>query len=95
MFLVRRCYLVVVAASDQNSAYRIFSVMNDRGLDLSPTDILKADIIGAMPETNRADYTNRWEEAGVRHCVSRNATANNPATVRSITTRDYANRINI
>lgn len=62
MFLVQRCYLVVVAASDQDSAYRIFSVMNDRGLDLSPTDILKADIIGAMPETNRADYTNRWEE---------------------------------
>ena len=62
MFLVQRCYLVVVTASDQDSAYRIFSVMNDRGLDLSPTDILKADVIGAMPETNRADYTSRWEE---------------------------------
>ncbi|WP_412509043.1 DUF262 domain-containing protein [Roseovarius sp. SYSU LYC5161] len=62
MFLVQRCYLVVVAASDQNSAYRIFSVMNDRGLDLSPTDILKADIIGAMPETIRGSYTDQWEE---------------------------------
>ena len=62
MFLVQRCYLVVVSASDQNSAYRIFSVMNDRGLDLSPTDILKADIIGAMPEGVRSTYTNQWEE---------------------------------
>lgn len=62
MFLVQRSYLVVVSASDQNSAYRIFSVMNDRGLDLSPTDILKADIIGAMPENIRPDYTNQWEE---------------------------------
>ena len=62
MFLVQRCYLVVVSASDQNSAYRIFSVMNDRGLDLSPTDILKADIIGAMPETIRTNYTDQWEE---------------------------------
>lgn len=63
MFLVQRCYLVVVSASDQNSAYRIFSVMNDRGLDLSPTDILKADIIGAMPEeTIRTTYTDKWEE---------------------------------
>lgn len=62
MFIVRRCYLVVVAASDQDSAYRIFSVMNDRGLDLSPTDILKADIIGSMPDTIRPTYTDQWEE---------------------------------
>ena len=61
-FLVQRCYLVVVATSDQNSAYRIFSVLNSRGLDLSPTDILKADIIGALPEEIRSRYTTIWEE---------------------------------
>ena len=61
-FLVQRSYLVVVSASDQNSAYRIFSVMNNRGLDLSPTDILKADIVGAMEENIRPDYTDQWEE---------------------------------
>ena len=26
-FLAQRCYLVVVSASDQNSAYRIFSIL--------------------------------------------------------------------
>ena len=61
-FLVQRCYLVVVSASDQSSAYRIFTVMNDRGLDLSPTDILKADIIGDMDENVRARYTEIWED---------------------------------
>lgn len=60
-FIVRRCYLVVVEASDQSSAYRIFSVMNDRGLDLSPTDILKAHIIGKIDENLRSDYTDKWE----------------------------------
>ena len=60
-FLLQRCYLVVVATSDQNSAYRIFSVLNDRGLDLSPTDILKADIIGSLEENTRARYTAIWE----------------------------------
>ena len=60
-FLLQRCYLVVVATSDQNSAYRIFSVLNDRGLDLSPTDILKADIIGSLEENIRARYTTIWE----------------------------------
>lgn len=62
MFLLQRCFLVVVSASDQESAYRVFSVMNDRGLDLSPTDILKADIIGAMPEEIREKYNDQWEE---------------------------------
>jgi hypothetical protein len=61
-FLVQRCFLVVVEASDRASAYRIFSVMNDRGLDLSPTDILKADIIGALNEDRREAYTEKWED---------------------------------
>ncbi|WP_042690714.1 DUF262 domain-containing protein [Azospirillum sp. B506] len=61
-FLIQRCYLVVVSASDQRSAIRIFSVMNNRGLDLSPTDILKADVIGALPEVQQRDYTEIWED---------------------------------
>ena len=61
-FLAQRCYLVVVSASNQNSAYRIFSVLNDRGLDLSPTDILKSDIIGALPENIRSQQTEIWEK---------------------------------
>jgi Protein of unknown function DUF262/Protein of unknown function (DUF1524) len=62
-FLVRQCYLVVVAASDKEAAYRIFSVMNDRGLDLSPTDILKSEIIGAIAgEENQKKYTRIWED---------------------------------
>ena len=61
-FTVQRCYLVVVSTSDQSSAYRIFSVLNDRGLDLSPTDILKADIIGGLDENIRTEYTEKWED---------------------------------
>lgn len=60
-FIIRRCFLVIVSASDRNSAYRIFKVMNDRGLDLSPTDILKAEIIGAMDDSYRTGFTNKWE----------------------------------
>ena len=60
-FIAQCCYLVVVSASDQNAAYRIFSVLNDRGLDLSPTDILKADIIGSMEKGVRSRHTKTWE----------------------------------
>lgn len=62
-FIVTRCYLVVVATPDLDSAYRIFSVLNSRGLDLSATDILKAQIIGNIPDAHKSAYTKKWEDA--------------------------------
>ena len=62
-FMIQRCFLVMVETSDNLSAYRIFSVMNNRGLDLSPTDILKAEIIGAIDNTREREYyTSIWEQ---------------------------------
>lgn len=60
-FIVSRCFLVVVSTPDLDSAYRIFSVMNSRGLDLTARDILKADIIGHLEKGLREAYTQRWE----------------------------------
>ncbi|MGD0283959.1 MAG: DUF262 domain-containing HNH endonuclease family protein [Dissulfurispiraceae bacterium] len=62
-FIVNRCYLVAVSTPSMQSAYRIFSVLNDRGLDLLPCDILKSDIIGEIPEKQREHYTEKWEDA--------------------------------
>ena len=61
-FIAQQCYLVIVTTSDKSSAYRIFSVLNDRGLSLSPTDILKAEIVGKMqtPEEEH-QYADKWE----------------------------------
>lgn len=56
-------YLVIVTTEDLASAYRIFSVMNARGLDLQPTDIFKSTIIGAIPDLLRAEYREKWETA--------------------------------
>jgi hypothetical protein len=61
-FIVTRCYLVTVATPDLDSAYRIFGVLNSRGLDLSATDILKAEIIGAIDPAKRDSYTGKWED---------------------------------
>jgi hypothetical protein len=60
-FILQRCLLVVVSTEDVSSAYRIFSVLNDRGLDLSFSDILKAEIIGQIPEHDQEEYNSRWE----------------------------------
>ncbi|WP_103108854.1 DUF262 domain-containing protein [Brevibacillus reuszeri] len=63
MFIIKRCFLVVVRTPDFDSAYRIFSVLNDRGLDLTHSDILKAEVIGNIPENKQDMYTEKWEEA--------------------------------
>ena len=59
-FLVQKCCLVVVSTPSQKSAFRIFSVMNNRGLDLLPSDILKADIIGKIDD-RKDEYAQKWE----------------------------------
>lgn len=62
-FLLTRCVLVVVSSPDLDSAYRIFAVLNNRGLDLSHTDILKAEIVGQLPQAISEEYSEKWEEA--------------------------------
>src|SRR5262249_47898957 len=62
-FIVTRCFLVAVATPDLDSAYRIFSVLNSRGLELSPTDILKSEIVGGIEQSQRELYTQKWEDA--------------------------------
>lgn len=65
-FLALNCYLVVVSASNEEAANRIFMVMNDRGLNLSATDILKSYIIGKISNQSiMEDQVNHWEEIEV------------------------------
>ena len=61
-YLMQCCTLVVVSTPDLDSAYRIFGVMNSRGLDLSATDVLKSDIIGKLPKHLQDIYTAKWED---------------------------------
>lgn len=61
-FLVTRCYLVAVYTSSQQSAFRVFSVMNSRGLNLMPIDIIKSDIIGQIESKDQQEYTEKWED---------------------------------
>lgn len=61
--LLQRTYLVVVSTADLTSAYRIFNVLNTRGLDLSPADVFKSQVIGAIDENLRDGYARKWEDA--------------------------------
>ena len=69
-YLVQRCFIVAVSTPTRQAAFRIFSVMNSRGMSLLATDIIKADIIGAIRESWHDDYNDKWEEMEVE--VGRN-----------------------
>jgi hypothetical protein len=60
-FIDQHTYLVVVSTQEFESAYRIFAVLNERGLDLTHTDILKSEIIGEISELDQDAYTQKWE----------------------------------
>lgn len=60
-FIVQRCYLVVVAVPTAEAARRIFTVLNARGMDLTATDILKAQLLERAGPVREADLAKRWE----------------------------------
>ena len=63
-FMANDCSLVVIATPDMESAYRIFSVLNNRGLDLAPIDIIKAPVLGSIRSSAgiqaSKDYARKW-----------------------------------
>lgn len=59
------CYLVVVSTPNFDSAFRIFTVLNDRGLDLMMSDIFKAKVIGDIDDALQDSYTQKWEDVEV------------------------------
>ncbi len=60
-FILNRCFMVQVTTTSREAAFRIFSVMNNRGLDLKATDIFKANFIGVLPPHLQEEYTDKWE----------------------------------
>ncbi|MCM7772729.1 DUF262 domain-containing HNH endonuclease family protein [Enterobacter asburiae] len=65
IFLMTRCFLVAVTSPSQQSAFRVFSVLNNRGMDLLPSDLIKADAIGKITESKRNAFNDKWEEIEV------------------------------
>ena len=86
-YVAQKCFLVVVSASDGDSARRIFSVMNNRGLDLSPTDVLKAVVLDAISDPQSQDeYAVKWE--GVEEELGRDNFRDLFAHIRMIYRKD-------
>ncbi|WP_368178530.1 DUF262 domain-containing protein [Aeromonas sp. R7-1] len=85
-FLANDCSLVVISTPDLDAAYRIFSVLNNRGLDLAPIDIIKAQVLGLIRsiegETQSRIYAKEWSR--IESSLGRDAFGDLFGHIRSI-----------
>jgi len=63
-FLLNKVLLIYVSTEDLEDAFRLFMILNDRGIPLRNSDILKSMNLGALdrPE-DKVRYAKMWEEA--------------------------------
>lgn len=61
-WLLENVHLVEITAYSDDDAYTIFETMNDRGLSLSPTDMLKGYLLANIDEKKRIPANARWRE---------------------------------
>jgi len=53
--------LTVIICPSQDSAIQIFNVLNDRGMPLSPMDILKSSLMRELSKEDRRAFVSKWE----------------------------------
>jgi uncharacterized protein with ParB-like and HNH nuclease domain len=61
-YIIQKCVIVIVASTDEEMAFRIFNVLNDRGKDLTIADILKSEILEKIPIKDQDNFTEKWED---------------------------------
>lgn len=61
-WLLENVHLVEITAYSDDDAYTIFETMNDRGLSLSPTEMLKGYLLANIDEDQRTSANNHWRD---------------------------------
>lgn len=61
-WLLENVHLVEITAYSPDDAYTIFETMNDRGLSLSPTDMLKGYLLANIDEVKRTPANTLWRD---------------------------------
>ena len=59
-WIIENVHLVEISAYSDEDAYIIFETMNDRGLQLSPTDMLKGYLLANMDQHRRDQANELW-----------------------------------
>ncbi len=66
---LRNCYVVLMNARDESASFSIFATLNGRGINLSPVDKLKADLLQVLESQQQRDWADRWATVWSRHSV--------------------------
>jgi hypothetical protein len=62
-YLRSNVLMIYVSADDLEDAFRLFTVMNSRGVKLRNSDIIKADNLGQIKDNKtRTEWAKKWEE---------------------------------
>jgi hypothetical protein len=62
-WLTENVHLVVITAYSDDDAYTIFETMNDRGLSLTPTDMLKGYLLANIADEEKRNLANaKWKQ---------------------------------
>jgi uncharacterized protein with ParB-like and HNH nuclease domain len=63
-FLLNKVLFIYVATQDLQDAFRLFTILNDRGVPLRNSDILKSMNLGELEkDADKTRYAKLWEEA--------------------------------
>jgi uncharacterized protein with ParB-like and HNH nuclease domain len=63
IYLFNKVIVIYVASESLEVAFRLFTILNDRGIPLSNSDILKSMNVGAVTnDQKRRQYAIMWEE---------------------------------
>ena len=65
-WLIENVYLVEITAYSDEDAYTIFETMNDRGLSLTPTDMLKGYLLANITDTDRRTRASKVWKTEIR-----------------------------
>ncbi len=61
--IIQRCIILPIECDTPDTALRIFSTLNDRGMPLADSDIFKSEIYKSKPtQEDKQDFNEQWKE---------------------------------
>ena len=61
-YFLNKVLMIYVATEELQDAFQLFTVLNNRGVKLSSSDILKAENLKDLSAADRTSWATRWEE---------------------------------
>lgn len=61
-YLCNKVRLITIVCSSQSFAIKLFQVINARGMDLSPADLIKSLLLSKLPDDKHDQFIENWKD---------------------------------